>query len=43
MVRFLISLPEDKRDELKSMADARGQTLTALIRQIIWDWLERRK
>ncbi len=42
MVRFLISLPEPTRDDLKKAANARGQTLNALIRQIIWEWMERK-
>lgn len=38
MVRFLINIPEDLRDTLRSIATPRGQTLNGLIRQILWDW-----
>ncbi len=39
MVRFLISTTDETRNELKSIANQRGQTLNGLIRQILWDWL----
>ena len=43
MVRFLISMTEELRNTLKSVADQRGQTLCGLIRQILWEWTESRK
>ncbi len=43
MVRFLISMTEELRNTLKSLADLRGQTLCGLIRQILWEWTENRK
>lgn len=43
MVRFLISMTEELRNTLKSVADQRGQTLCGLIRQILWEWTEGRK
>lgn len=43
MVRFLISMTEELRNTLKSVADRRGQTLCGLIRQILWEWVENRK
>lgn len=41
MVRFLINLPEDLRDDLRTMARPRGQTLNGLIRQILWEWIKK--
>lgn len=38
MVRFLVSVPGDLHQALKVQANARGQTLAGLIRQILWDW-----
>ena len=43
MVRFLISMTEELRNTLKSVANQRGQTLCGLIRQILWEWVENRK
>ncbi len=43
MVRFLISMTEELRNTLKSVADQRGQTLCGLIRQILWEWVDSRK
>lgn len=41
MVRFLINIPEDMRNTLKSIARSRGQTLNGLIRQILWEWVRK--
>lgn len=38
MVRFLISIPMDLRQQLQEQAVANGQTLTGFIRQILWEW-----
>lgn len=43
MVRFLINIREDMRDDLRDMAQLRGQTLNGLIRQILWDWLKQQE
>lgn len=40
MVRFLISIPVELREKLKRLANLKGQTLTGLIRQILWEWVE---
>ncbi len=40
MVRFLISTTEEMHTGFKRAADQRGQTLSGLIRQILWDWWE---
>lgn len=39
MIRFLITTPRDLHGELKETAAQRGQTLTGLIRGILWDWI----
>ena len=41
MVRFLISVPETLHQSLKNIAGPQGQTLNALIRQILWEWIEK--
>ena len=38
-MRFLISVPEGLHSELRAESLRRGQTLTGLIRSILWDWL----
>lgn len=40
MVRFLIAIPEGLHSEIKATAQAHGQTVTGLIRQILWEWKE---
>ena len=43
MVRFLISVPDTLHKTLKSCAGSRGQTLTGLIREILWEWVNKGK
>lgn len=43
MVRFLISVPENLRDMLKENAQSQGQTMSGLIRQILWDWVKKQE
>ena len=43
MVRFLISVPMELRNELRSAARKGGFTLSGLIRQILWDWVKEEK
>ena len=43
MVRFLLSLPDELQQKLKIIAKEQGQTLNALIRQIIWEWISSRE
>ena len=43
MIRFLISIPEELRDDLKRLARPMGQTLTGIIRQALWDWVNAQK
>lgn len=38
MTRFLISVPNNLKLALKSVANERGQTLSGLIRDILWAW-----
>ena len=40
MIRFLISIPEELRNILRTEASVRGQTVTGVIREILWDWVE---
>lgn len=39
-MRFLISVPEHLHEALRNESRQRGQTLTGLIRTILWDWLK---
>lgn len=39
-MRFLISVPETLHDRLKQESQRRGQTLSGLIREILWAWVE---
>ena len=43
LVRFLISISKDLKEELINISKLRGQTLTGLIRQILWEWVEKDK
>ena len=43
MVRYLISTTEELHGALKIAAQSRGQTLTSLIRQILWEWVKNQK
>ena len=40
-MRFLISVPDKLKATLKSIAVVRGQTLNGLIREILWDWVQK--
>lgn len=39
-MRFLINVPDNLHAALKSESIQRGQTLTGLVRGILWDWLK---
>lgn len=39
-MRFLISVPEILHKALKEESKHRGQTLTGMIRGILWDWIQ---
>lgn len=39
-MRFLISVPDKMHEQLKAESKRRGQTLTGLIREILWQWLK---
>ena len=39
-MRFLISVPKELHEKLKAASRAQGQTLTGLIRSILWEWIE---
>ena len=40
MKRFLISTTEDMYQKIKCVSAKRGQTITGLIREILWDWIK---
>lgn len=42
-MRFLVSMTEDMHDDLKQISRRRGQTLSGLIREIVWQWLNGEK
>ena len=39
-MRFLISTPDELHRKLKTISRAYGQTLTGLIRDILWSWVK---
>ncbi len=41
MIRFLVNVPTELHALLRETAEKQGQTLNGLIRQILWDWVER--
>lgn len=42
-MRFLINVPEGLHETLKQRSKARGQTLSGLIREILWAWVEEQR
>ena len=40
MTRFLFFTTRDLHELLKKESKARGQTLSGLVRQILWEWVE---
>ena len=38
MYQMILRFPMELREQLKYEADKRGQTLTGLIKQILWEW-----
>ena len=40
-MRFLISVPDQLHAKLKAASKRRGQTLTGMIREVLWSWEER--
>mgnify|MGYP003370754380 CR=1 FL=1 len=43
MHQMILRITKETHDSLKEQAKARGQTLTGLIRQILWEWIEENK
>lgn len=41
MKRFLISTTDELHKALQEHAKSQGQTLSGMIRQILWDWVEK--
>ena len=42
-MRFLINVPETLHKALKEESKHRGQTLTGMIRGILWDWIQEQR
>ena len=42
-MRFLLNIPEELKTSLREIAKERGLTLNGLIRNILWDWLEKER
>jgi len=42
-MKILIRAPKELKDTLQERAKQIGITLNALILQILWDWVEKRK
>lgn len=40
MYQMIFRFPTELKDILKSEAERKGQTLTGLIKQILWDWVK---
>ena len=40
MYQMILRFPTELKNYLKVEAKARGQTLTGLIKQILWEWKE---
>lgn len=40
MVRFLVSTTEEMHRDMKKWSESKGQTLSGLIRGILWDWMQ---
>ena len=40
LIRFLVSVPDGLHRGLKRAAKDRGQTLSGLLREILWDWMK---
>ena len=43
MYQMILRIPLDMKEDLKREAEARGQTMTGLIKLIIWDWVNKNK
>ena len=41
MYQMILRIPMEMKQDLKVEAKARGQTLTGLIKQILWEWLNK--
>ena len=43
MYQMIFRFPAEWKKILKAEADKKGQTLTGLIKQILWDWIENKR
>ncbi len=41
MHQMILRISIELKEKLKKAADERGQTLTGLIRQILWEWVDK--
>ena len=41
MYQMIFRFPKELKEDLKVEADKRGQTLTGLMKQILYDWVEK--
>ena len=39
--QMVLRFPTELKEALKAAAEERGQTLTGLIKQILWEWVKR--
>lgn len=40
MSKFMLSVPDELHENLKTWAKTKGQTLNGLARQILWEWAD---
>lgn len=43
MTKFVVNITEEMKENLRSEAQIRGQTINSMIRQILWDWCKNKK
>lgn len=43
MYQMILRFPTELKERLKKEAVTRGQTLTGMIKLILWEWLEKQK
>mgnify|MGYP002565143608 CR=1 FL=1 len=41
MYQMVFRFPNELKEQLKEEANKRGQTLTGLMKQILWEWLRK--
>lgn len=43
MYQMLFRFPKELKEIVKQEADKKGQTLTGMMKQILWEWVNRNK